>query len=144
MIAVGVCVSNGRNRTGYESGLSLIYKVKSAAEFILADKPTEMLSQFSKLSLVGEDALVQPSAKSTKEEGEESDEEQGEDAELGPSVDLNEHPATTQEIRALVEDLRVLGKKEFKLLMKWCVFSPSHPTGDGSAVWLTSRAHPRL
>jgi AdoMet-dependent rRNA methyltransferase SPB1 len=116
---------NNRNRTGYESGLSLIYKVKSAAEFILAEKPTEMLSQFSKLSLVGEDALVQPSAKPTEGDGEGSDgEDDEEDAELGPSVNLNEHPATTQEIRALVEDLRVLGKKEFKLLMKWCVSPP--------------------
>jgi hypothetical protein len=109
-----------RNRTGYESGLSLIYKVKAASEFILAEKPTEMLSQFSKLSLVGEDAVVQHPTKE-KEDGEESDDEADAEAELGPSVDLNEHPSTTQEIRALVEDLRVLGKKEFKLLMKWCV-----------------------
>ncbi len=34
-------------------------------------------------------------------------------------MDLDNHPATTPEIRSLCEDLGVLGKVDFKLLLKW-------------------------
>ena len=34
-------------------------------------------------------------------------------------MDLDAHPATTPEIRSLCEDLGVLGKVDFKLLLKW-------------------------
>ena len=34
-------------------------------------------------------------------------------------MDLDNHEATTDEIRALVSDLGVLGKADFKLLLRW-------------------------
>ncbi|EFJ36263.1 hypothetical protein SELMODRAFT_404105 [Selaginella moellendorffii] len=34
---------------------------------------------------------------------------------------IKDHAETTDEIKALCEDLRVLGKKEFKQLLKWCL-----------------------
>lgn len=34
-------------------------------------------------------------------------------------LDLENHPATTDEIRSLCEDLGVLGRVDFKLLLKW-------------------------
>ena len=30
------------------------------------------------------------------------------------------HPATTKEVQALCADLQVLGRSEFKALLKWC------------------------
>lgn len=38
---------------------------------------------------------------------------------VSPETEIAEHPATTAEILALVADLRVLGRKEFKQLLKW-------------------------
>lgn len=32
---------------------------------------------------------------------------------------LYKHPLTTESVKALCEDLKVLGKKDFKELMKW-------------------------
>ncbi len=34
------------------------------------------------------------------------------------------HPSTTAEIRALCNDLQVLGRSEFKQLLKWCALLP--------------------
>ena len=34
-------------------------------------------------------------------------------------LDLDNHPSTTDEIRALCQDLGVLGRVDFKLLLKW-------------------------
>ena len=34
-------------------------------------------------------------------------------------MDLDNHPTTTDEIRSLMSDLGVLGKADFKLLLRW-------------------------
>ena len=85
---------------------------------MLAEKPAEMLANYNKISLGGDHGLLPLEAK-TKREGDDSEEEE-EDEEGGPTLDVRKHPATTGEVLALVEDLRVLGKKDFKYLMKWC------------------------
>lgn len=36
------------------------------------------------------------------------------------------HPATTAEVRALSADLQVLGRSEFKQLLKWCAPKSLH------------------
>jgi len=36
---------------------------------------------------------------------------------------IREHPATTAEVRQLCGDLQVLGRSEFKALLKWCAAS---------------------
>lgn len=38
---------------------------------------------------------------------------------VAPESEIAEHRETTQEILELVADLRVLGRKEFKQLLKW-------------------------
>ena len=40
---------------------------------------------------------------------------------------VRSHPATTAEIRQLCGDLQVLGRSEFKALLKWCVQRASLP-----------------
>lgn len=100
----------------------------SARDFVLADKPADMLANYSKISLAEADAAVKPGARARRASAEEDDADEDadedddeDDAGAVPPLDLNAHPSTTPEIRALVEDLRVLGKKEFKILIKWCV-----------------------
>jgi|EP00982_Pelagococcus_subviridis_P013253 AdoMet-dependent rRNA methyltransferase SPB1 len=47
-------------------------------------------------------------------------------------MDLDNHPATTDEIRALCKDLGVLGRVDFKLLLKWrLAVRKTHPGLDG-------------
>lgn len=52
-------------------------------------------------------------------------EEEGEATVLGMSpaeaaAAVRRHPATNAEIRQLCTDLQVLGRSEFKALLKWC------------------------
>ena len=49
------------------------------------------------------------------------------------------HPATSREVQALCQDLQVLGRSEFKALLKWCVHKSQlcrqqdlHLTSDSS------------
>eukprot|EP00976_Prorocentrum_cordatum_P052918 1067168-Prorocentrum_minimum.AAC.1 len=100
---------------------------------MLADKPAEMLANYNKITLEGDGALLPVDAKTKKDVGSDAEEEEEEEEEElgGATVDVRTHKSTTGEVMALVEDLRVLGKKEFKHLMKWCVlwrhplYSPS-------------------
>ena len=39
---------------------------------------------------------------------------------LAAAAAVAAHPATTAEVRALCADLQVLGRSEFKQLLKWC------------------------
>lgn len=98
-------VKQKRFREGYEEGLSTMHKPCSAASFILSDAPVEMLGQFSQFALQGPTAETFPGA------------------ELAPEfADFVEaHPATQAEIKALCQDLQVLGRSEFKQLLKWSV-----------------------
>ena len=38
---------------------------------------------------------------------------------IAPASELDNHPATSDEVRALIADLRVLGKRDFRALLKW-------------------------
>ena len=98
-------IKQKRFREGYEEGLSTMHKPSSAAAFILSDAPVEMLGQFSQFVLEGPTAEAFPGA------------------ELAPdfAAFVEEHPATVAEIKALCLDLQVLGRSEFKQLLKWYV-----------------------
>ncbi|KLU88427.1 AdoMet-dependent rRNA methyltransferase SPB1 [Magnaporthiopsis poae ATCC 64411] len=84
-----------RKREGYEEGDYTQYKEISASQFIQTTDPIEILGQYNRLSFVqppnGDVALAA----------------------------LDKLPETTQEIRICCEDLKVLGRKEFKMLLKW-------------------------
>ncbi|KAL9227064.1 hypothetical protein vseg_002801 [Gypsophila vaccaria] len=79
-----------RHRDGYEDGLTLVRKIRTAADFVWCDNPVEMLGTTTSISF--------------------SD---------SASLPLKAHALTTQEVITLCEDLSVLGKQDFKHLLKW-------------------------
>jgi len=89
-----------RNRSGYEDGTGALYKECPAENFILSDKPTELLGLYHcfLMDASGKKGVVPP------KDG---------------FMDLDNHPSTTDEIRALCSDLGVLGRADFKMLLKW-------------------------
>ncbi|KAF4983649.1 hypothetical protein FZEAL_1001 [Fusarium zealandicum] len=84
-----------RKREGYEEGDYTQYKEMPASEFVQTTDPIAVLGQYNKLTfqqpLNGDVALAA----------------------------LDKLPETTTEIRNCCDDLRVLGRKDFKLLLKW-------------------------
>jgi AdoMet-dependent rRNA methyltransferase SPB1 len=84
-----------RKRDGYEEGDWTQFKEAPASEFIQTIDPIAMLGTLNKLSFAqppnGDIALAT----------------------------LDKLPETTREIRDCCADLKVLGRKEFKLLLKW-------------------------
>ncbi len=99
-----------RFREGYEEGISTTHKEIGAHEFIMGDGAVEKLGKFTKISF---------GAGSNRAGGDEDDEE-GEDEEVAVIMSvLEEHKATTSEIRSLCADLQVLGRSEFKQLLRW-------------------------
>ncbi|TVY48614.1 AdoMet-dependent rRNA methyltransferase [Lachnellula occidentalis] len=84
-----------RKRDGYEEGNYTQFKEVPASEFINTTDPIAILGSLNKLSFVqppnGDVALAA----------------------------LDKLPETTQEIRNCCADLRVLGRKEFRNLLKW-------------------------
>jgi AdoMet-dependent rRNA methyltransferase SPB1 len=81
-----------RHRTGYEDGRMLLYKTISAREFVETEEPLKVLTEFNKIHF--------------------DDEE---------SQELTKRKQTTKELISCLEDLKVLGKKEFKKILKWRV-----------------------
>ncbi|KAL6765538.1 FtsJ-like methyltransferase-domain-containing protein [Haematococcus lacustris] len=101
-----------RHREGYEEGLSTSHKVASAVAFLITDTPVEVLGKVTRIALEGPDSWAPlPDASS---------------AALPEGADLKEladavrrSAATTLEVRALCGDLQVLGRTEFKSLLRW-------------------------
>ncbi|KAK1783614.1 Spb1 C-terminal domain-containing protein [Copromyces sp. CBS 386.78] len=84
-----------RKREGYEEGEYIQFKEISASEFINTVDPIAILGQYNKLSF-----------------------EQPKNGDVALAA-LDKLPETTEEIRLCCADLKVLGRKEFKLLLKW-------------------------
>lgn len=84
-----------RKRDGYEDGDYIQFKEVPAYEFIQTADPIAMLGSLNRLTL---------------------DQQQNEDVALAA---LNHLPETTSEIRQCCMDLRVLGRKEFRALLRW-------------------------
>ncbi|GAB0135794.1 hypothetical protein EsDP_00004119 [Epichloe bromicola] len=84
-----------RKRDGYEEGDYIQFKEVPASEFIQTMDPIAILGSSNKLSFeqpkIGDVALAA----------------------------LDKLPETTDEIRTSCRDLKVLGRKDFKLLLKW-------------------------
>ncbi|KAK3027001.1 hypothetical protein RJ639_041762 [Escallonia herrerae] len=79
-----------RHRDGYEDGDTTLRKVCLAADFIWSDNPLEILGSVTAIK------FEDPS-----------------------SLPIKDHDLTTEEVKALCDDLRVLGKQDFKHLLKW-------------------------
>lgn len=84
-----------RKREGYEEGDWTQFHEASASEFIQTQDPIEMLGSLNKIhfrqAATGDIALAA----------------------------LDRLPETTQEVRDCCADLKVLGRKEFKILLRW-------------------------
>jgi AdoMet-dependent rRNA methyltransferase SPB1 len=84
-----------RKRDGYEEGNYTQFKEVPASEFIQTTDPIAMLGQLNRFSF-----------------------EQPANGDVALAA-LDKLPETTQEIRDCCQDLRVLGRKEFRMLLKW-------------------------
>src|ERR1700761_1970156 len=84
-----------RKRQGYEDGDWTQFKEAPASAFIQTDDPIAMLGSMSKFSF-----------------------EQPPNGDIALAT-LLKLPETTNEIKACCADLKVLGRKDFKLLLKW-------------------------
>ncbi|KAI0009006.1 AdoMet-dependent rRNA methyltransferase spb-1 [Xylariaceae sp. FL0662B] len=84
-----------RKRGGYEEGDYTQFKEISASEFIETTDPIAILGSYNKLSF-----------------------EQPRNGDVALAA-LDKMPDTNEEIRICCSDLRVLGRREFKLLLKW-------------------------
>mmetsp|Transcript_62519 Transcript_62519/g.136687 ORF Transcript_62519/g.136687 Transcript_62519/m.136687 type:complete len:989 (-) Transcript_62519:56-3022(-) len=81
--------ANGKHRGGYEEGDDM--RIGTAAQFLASENPAEMLVTHHRLSLTAD-----------KE-----------------SEAIDQHESTSDEIRELVADLKVLGRKDLTTLLKW-------------------------
>ncbi|KAJ8541765.1 hypothetical protein K7X08_002581 [Anisodus acutangulus] len=79
-----------RHRDGYEDGATVLRKVCSVADFVWSDNPVNILGSFTSMSF--DDPACLP---------------------------IRDHALTTEEVKALCDDLRVLAKQDFKYLLKW-------------------------
>lgn len=84
-----------RKREGYEEGDYIQFKEAPGSEFIQTTDPIAMLGSLNKLSF---------------------DRQKSGDVTLAA---LNKLPETTDEIRQCCKDLKVLGRKEFRMLLRW-------------------------
>ncbi|XP_055833413.1 uncharacterized protein LOC129902278 [Solanum dulcamara] len=79
-----------RHRDGYEDGATVLRKVCSVAYFVWSDNPVQVLGSFTSMSFDDPACLA-----------------------------IRDHTLTTEEVKSLCDDLRVLAKQDFKCLLKW-------------------------
>ncbi|KAL9123349.1 MAG: hypothetical protein Q9187_000076 [Circinaria calcarea] len=84
-----------RKRDGYEEGNYTQFKEAAASEFIQTTDPIAMLGSLNRLSF-----------------------DQNQNGDIALTV-LEQLPETTIEIRQCCSDLKVLGRKEFRALLRW-------------------------
>lgn len=83
-----------RNRSGYADGATILYKTSTIDEFIYTDEQNVMLATCSALTF---------DMKST-------------DSKI---LSLADNPSNKDNIREICKDLKVIGHREFKVLLKW-------------------------
>ncbi|KAL6494818.1 hypothetical protein OROGR_031618 [Orobanche gracilis] len=79
-----------RHRVGYEDGDTTLRKLCSASDFIWSATPLDVLGTVSSITFKDPESLA-----------------------------IKDHTLTTEEVKILCDDLGVLGKQDFKHLMKW-------------------------
>ena len=81
-----------KNRDGYETGVTLLYKEISATDFVRAEDAVQVLSDYNKIVFLPDSEADQA---------------------------LLEHEKTDAETKFACGDLRVLGKGDFRKLLRW-------------------------
>lgn len=112
-----------RKRDGYEEGNYIQHKTMSVLEFIRNIDPIASLGSMSELTF--DIPVVKTEQPKTAEDDE--DEEPAEETEAPKSEEelkqdlrvVKKLPETTTEIKEAIKDLKVLGKKDFRGLLKW-------------------------
>ncbi|XP_076935586.1 adoMet-dependent rRNA methyltransferase spb1-like [Bidens hawaiensis] len=79
-----------RHRDGYEDGDTTLRKTCSATDFIWSTAPLDVLGTVTSIAFKDDTCLP-----------------------------IKNHALTTEEVKALCDDLRILGKQDFKHLLKW-------------------------
>lgn len=87
-----------RKAMGYEDGLSLVTKRISASDFIANKEPLSLLSVATEIYFDTDGAAA---------------------AEGSRDAEIRALPATTGELVELMKDLKILGKSEFKQILRW-------------------------
>lgn len=82
-----------RQRDGYEEGVTMLFKAASVNDFLMSDDPVAFLGTYSQIQFPKVVPQEEP--------------------------DYVTSPLTTQEIKEYCDDLKLLGKREFKALLKW-------------------------
>ena len=100
-------------REGYEEGASTTFKSTSIVTFIQSADPVETLGLYTQFKF----EPIETSDTAMEEEKRKEMEK--------VFQTVMQHPKTTDEIRESCQDLLVLGKKEFKKLLKWCATLPN-------------------
>ncbi|KAI9890103.1 MAG: AdoMet-dependent rRNA methyltransferase spb1 [Vezdaea aestivalis] len=88
-------VKKRRQREGYEDGNYIQFKEVTASHFVRHTDPLEILAGSNKI------AFAQTSSEDIAQAA------------------IAQLPETTEEVRRCCDDLKVLGRKEFKMLLKW-------------------------
>lgn len=104
-----------RHRSGYDDGASTLRRTAPAASFVRCQKPVEVLGRYTALLLDGPGSRGEASDVASGAPGPGS----APSASDADAAAVAAHPATTAEIRLLAADLGVLGRSEFKALLKW-------------------------
>lgn len=81
-----------RHREGYEDGVSVLFKKLDVMEYITASKFIDMLAEANSITFDASDEAVKT---------------------------ILAAPGTTDEIKACCQDLKVLGRRDFKMLLNW-------------------------
>ena len=104
-----------RHRSGYDDGASTLRRTAPAASFVRSSKPVEVLGRYNALVIEGAGSRGEASDVASGAPGPGS----APAASEADAAAVAAHPATTSEIRLLAADLGVLGRSEFKALLKW-------------------------
>ena len=108
---LGAKMKASRARGGYDDGARVLRRTAPAAAFIAAVNPVEVLGRYTALVVDGATSVGAPS-------------DVGQPGAVAPVDEtaasaVATHPATTAVVRELCADLGVLGRSEFKALLKW-------------------------
>eukprot|EP01088_Endostelium_zonatum_P002738 TRINITY_DN1348_c0_g1_i1.p1 TRINITY_DN1348_c0_g1~~TRINITY_DN1348_c0_g1_i1.p1 ORF type:complete len:976 (-),score=373.50 TRINITY_DN1348_c0_g1_i1:78-3005(-) len=107
-----------RFRQGYDESNPTLYKSLPVLEFIRSVDPIDLLSHYNKFEFIVSNVEGQNLRKKKRVAKEEVEKEVSEAEEQNiRKVQRNE--ATTDEIKRCLDDLRLLGKRDFKDLLKW-------------------------
>ena len=95
-----------RHRGGYEDGISTTFKRRSVLAFIQSNDPIDLMGQCTQFAFEGSGSDVGAVPDGDR------------DIETLLKI-VRTCQKTTEEVRNLCSDLQVLGRKDFKVLLKW-------------------------